>query len=307
MGTFKNQHLNDVLESHRMKHIQDKMKKYLEKRDEIKDALEEKYKRKIVVRAINSGSYAKHTAINIKFDIDICQPFKRDSFQTLEQMADDIYDFFKNDYEDNDIIEVRKQRVSTGVIFWIGGESVPMDITPGRELDQESFNDKYLNLFVRAKGENPATHTQTNISKHIELIQGKTDERRVIRLLKIWKNKHNLNIKSFFLELITIRAFEKNKNSLPYDQWGKLKMTMEFIRDNVETIKLVDPANSSNIVSNTLDDDEKKQFAKDMKNALEQIEESEKRIGYYFSANDKFVKKENEAKKASIIPTAHFS
>lgn len=308
MSAFKNEHLNDVLESHRMKHIDDKMKKYLEKRDKVKDALQEKYKQKIVVRAINSGSYAKYTAVNTKFDIDICQPFKRDSFQTLEEMADDFYEFFKKEYSDSELIEIKKQRVSTGLIFWIDGESVPMDVTPGRELESGGYEkDKYLNIHVRAKGDKPATYTQTNISKHVELIQGKTAERRVIRLLKIWKNKHSSNVKSFFMELITIKAFEKNSNNLPSDQWGKLKMVMEFIRNNVETITLTDPANSTNIVSNTLEKSEKKQFSEDMKNALQQIEDNEKRISYYFPVNEKFMKKEHNFKRASIIPTAHFS
>ena len=35
-------------------------------------------------KAINSGSYAKHTAINVKFDIDVCLPFMRNSFETVE-------------------------------------------------------------------------------------------------------------------------------------------------------------------------------------------------------------------------------
>lgn len=116
MSAFKNEHLNDVLESHRMKHIDDKMKKYLQKRDKVKDSLQDKYEQKIVVRAINSGSYVKYTAVNTKFDIDICQPFKRDIFQTLEEMADDVYEFFKKEYRDNELIEIKKQRDRKSVV-----------------------------------------------------------------------------------------------------------------------------------------------------------------------------------------------
>lgn len=310
MNEFKNQHLLDVLESHRMNHIADKMEKYLTKRDEVKAALQKKYGYKLVVRAINSGSYAKHTAINTKFDIDICQPFSKNSFTTLEQMADDVHDFFKNEYEDDDLIEVKKQRVSTGIIFLIDNEEVPMDVTPGRELVEGGYkDDQYLNLYVRAKGDKPATQTQTNISKHIDLIKGKVQERRIIRLLKIWKNKHSPNIKSFFMELITIKAFEANSSNLPKDQWGKLEMTMKYIRDNVKTIKLIDPANSSNTVSNTMTDSEKRQLSEDTDNALTQIEHNENRISYYFSVNEKFVEKEEKSgiKKSSVIPTVHFS
>ncbi len=308
MSNFKNQHLNDVVNSHSMAHINTKMEKYLEKREELKDALQKKYGSTVPVRAINSGSHAKDTSINIKFDIDICQPFKKDSFNTLEEMANDVFCFFRDEYEDADLIKVKPQRVSTGLLFLIDNEDVPMDVTPGRELELGGYlKDKFLNLHVKEKNGKEATYTQTNISKHVELIRGKTEERRVIRLLKIWKNKHSPKVKSFFMELITIKAFETNANDLPTDQWGKLKMTMEFIRDKIETTAFLDPANSTNIVSNTMTDAEKKQFSEDMRNALKQIDTNEERIKYYFPVNPKFLNNTNDTKKSSVSSPKHFS
>ena len=100
MSFDKDKYLVRVLESHKMKQVEGLMEKYIQKRESIKDVLEEKFSGKIINRAINSGSYAKHTAINIKFDIDICQPFKNDSFNTLVEMADAVYDYFNEEYED---------------------------------------------------------------------------------------------------------------------------------------------------------------------------------------------------------------
>ena len=77
MSFNKNKHLEKVLDSHKMAHVNDLLNKYKKKREEIKDALEVKFKDEITTRAINSGSYAKHDAINIKYDLDVCQPFKR--------------------------------------------------------------------------------------------------------------------------------------------------------------------------------------------------------------------------------------
>ncbi|MBE0662564.1 MAG: nucleotidyltransferase [Bacteroidales bacterium] len=300
MSLGRNKHLGRVLESHKMKHLDDMMEKYKKKREEIKDALEEKFFNQKVTRAINSGSYAKHTAINTKFDIDICQPFKYRSFNTLKEMADAVFDYFNNEYEDEDLVKykMRKQRVSTGLSFMIDGEEIQMDVVPGKELAEDDYIDtNRLKLHVRAKGENPATATQTNIQKHVDLIKGKGDERCIIRLLKVWKvNKNKDRIKSFFLELITLRSFEKTPE-IPDELWGKLKMTMEFIRDNVKTIRLEDPANTNNIISDAMTDTEKENLANDMDIMLKRIEEDEENLKIYFPVNDKFDSEKDEDKK----------
>lgn len=305
----KNKYLNQVLESHKMKYVDDLMGKYKNKREEIKDALEAKFSNEKVTRAINSGSYAKHTAINKKFDIDLCQPFKYKGFDTLEEMADAVFNYFNDEYDDKDLVKykTRRQRVSTGLTFLIGGDEIQMDVVPARELSENDYTDtNRLNLHVRAKGLDPATSTQTNIQKHIDLIKGKADERCIIRLLKVWKvNKNKDRVKSFFLELITIRAFEK-ASEIPYDLWGKLKMTMEFIRDNIETIRLEDPANSNNIVSDTMTNSEKGHLSSDMEIMLDRIEENENNLKVYFPVNDEFDTEEvdDEKKKAAALIVA---
>lgn len=56
------------------------------------------------------------------------------------------------------------------------------------------------------------------------------------------------------MELLTIRALEScNSNDLGDQVWHVLK----FIRDNVENVKLVDPANTNNIVSDLVDSSDK--------------------------------------------------
>lgn len=111
--------------------------------------------------------------------------------------------------------------------------------------------------------------------------------------------------KSFFLELITIRAFEDNQGSIPSGLWPKLEMVMEFIRDNVETIQLKDPANSSNIVSDTLTPDKKAALASEMKFMLRQIEEDDESIKVHFPVNEVYDGKKS-ASGPSILPTRSF-
>jgi hypothetical protein len=309
MSFSKTKHLEDVIYSHKMSHIQLPMDKALKKREKIKDALKEKYGSKRPTRAINSGSYAKHTAININFDIDISQPFKRDSVNTLQEMADDIYEYFNKEYEDDELKEVRKQTKSTGLTFEIDEDIIKMDVVPGRELTQDDYVEtNRLNLYVREENGLAATSTQTNIQKHVEHITGKSKERPIIRLLKVWKhNKGKKYVKSFFLELIVIRVFQ-NESVIPTDLWERLKIALEFIRDNVETIRLEDPANSNNIVSNDLTSQEKTNLSNDMKTMLERIEERAENIKLYFEINEKYApKEENSGKSASVLVTSRFS
>ncbi len=102
-----------------------------------------------IYNPLNSGSYAKHTAINIKFDLDLLTPFKRDSFDTLENMFDDVYAFIYDKY--NTSAKIRKQKVSIGIEFYPDndGDVISIDIVPGRELNKNQYEkDKKLNLYV---------------------------------------------------------------------------------------------------------------------------------------------------------------
>ena len=72
--------------------------------------MEEKYGSNIY-SPFNSGSYAKNTAINTKFDFDLVAPFKRNAFGsngTLKEMYEDVYDFLYEKYKD--VAEVKSKK-----------------------------------------------------------------------------------------------------------------------------------------------------------------------------------------------------
>src|SRR5690606_17837639 len=135
-------------------------------------------------------------------------------------------------------------------------------------------------------------------------ISGKHDERKSIRLLKIWKtNKSKNRIKSFFVELLVIRAYN-NCSDMPTDVWGQLKEVLEFIRDNVTKIRVEDPANSNNVVSDTMTQSEKEDFSDDMKQMLLRIEKDETNLKEYFAVNDDFIDIVRSAQKAASLEVA---
>lgn len=310
----KAHYLDSVIDSYKISKEEKLLEKYKTKRDEVKRALEEKYKGNIY-SPFNSGSYAKNTAINTKFDFDMVIPFKRNAFDasgTLEQMYNKVYAFLCEKYKDE--ASIRKQKVSIGLEFNSDkdGDSIKIDVVPGREYNQEQYNyDKNLNLYAYKQYENfekGSDRIKTNIQAQIDNIRGRaTNEkdsiRKIIRLLKVWKTSAKREYpKSFFLELITIRAFDDGK--IEGNVWETLRIVLDFIKDNVtkDNFALYDPGNSGNNLIDTLTNSEREQLSRDIKNMLERIDEDEDYLKDYFPENPKFKNKEDNNKTKMPLP-----
>lgn len=293
MATDKNKHLECVVSSHRTSKEQKLLDKFIKKRDEVKAALQDKYGSNLY-NPFNSGSYAKNTAVNKKFDFDLMAPFKRDAFTTLEKMYNDVYDFLYDKYKNE--AAVKKQKVSIGLDFNADadGDAIKIDVVPGRELNQDQYkDDDKLNLYVYdqfGKIEKGSDRLRSNVKAQINNIREKATAensiRKIIRLLKVWKIYNTKKVKSFLIDLITIKAFDKK--DITGDLWDRLKSVMEFIKDEVKTISLPDPGNGNNDVADTLTDSDKNTLSDDMKYMLERIEEDSDYIKTYFPVNEKF-------------------
>ena len=305
----KNLHLDSVIKTHQITKEEQLLTKHKERNKEVKEALEKKYESNIY-SPFNSGSYAKNTAMNTKFDFDMVCPFKRNAFSsngTLKQMYEDVFDFLNKKFKD--VANVRRQKVSVGIEFFADadGDIVKIDVVPGRELNQDQYlDDENLNLYVYYKYGNfdeGSERIKTNVQAQIKNIKDratteKDSIRKIIRLLKVWKNtKHNYPTKSFFLELITIKAFD-NK-SISGNIWSKLESVLEYIRDEVtkDNFTLKDPGNSSNDLIDTLTSSDRNALSADMKYMLERIEDNDENIKTYFPENPKFVEDEKAENK----------
>ncbi|MFN4314354.1 MAG: nucleotidyltransferase domain-containing protein [Chitinophagaceae bacterium] len=294
MGKDKNKHLKCVLKSHNIENNESLMTAYRAKRDEVREDMKERYKGRIY-RIIHSGSYKKGTAVNIKFDMDIVIPFKKNE-DTLENLYNDLYDYFDKEYrnKDNSLLSVKKQKVAIGLEFWVDGHTLDLDIVPGREIDDYE-EDGDLNLYVNEQmgSFKKSSYIKTNIQKQIDHIRDTSEARDVIKELKVWKRRNNGQIKSFVIELISIKALDGYKGD--NDPWSKLKYVLEYIRDNIKTVSLVDPGNSNNIVSETLESYQKDSISDTMKWMLQNIEANDQRIEDYFPVNSEFPCEDDKA------------
>ena len=287
------EYLREVLETHRMSKIEGIVVKHRERRDEISQAIREKYGTQSY-DPFQSGSFAKHTATNIKFDMDIVVPFKKSAFDTLQEMFDSVYDFLVEVYSGTGAT-IRKQKVSIGVSFPLEqGEDKPVevDVVPGRELsigDYPKSRDLNLSFNEDHWGFKKGSYQKTNIQKQVEYIKGKDREREVIRLLKIWKKQHNKGYKSFVIELAVIRALDGYNGSM--DLWQRLRFVLEYLSKHIteSSFHLYDPGNSGNDVIGTMDPYKRNLLMSDMENMLRNIDaNSDFYLPYYFKVNEKY-------------------
>lgn len=184
-----------------------------------------------------SGSLAKGTAVNISSDADIFVSLS----STLNMSLADIYESLYHAFNDRQY-NVRKQNVSIGIEF----NGYKVDLVAGRRISQYG-NDH--SLYFKENN----TWTKTNIRNHVSLINSST-RKNEIKLLKIWKSLHGIKFPSIFLELIVIESLH-GRHSLSLER--NVEHVLMYLCNNINHVKIIDPSNSSNIISDSLSNAEK--------------------------------------------------
>lgn len=198
------------------------------------------------ISTLNSGSRAKGTAISMASDVDYLISLKSNCNVTsggLKSIYDSLHNHLKSKYN-----PVRKQNVS----FRIKISDLEIDITPARKHSGNT-NDHWLYLSKLD------TWRQTNIQKHITDILG-CGRLNEIKLLKIWRELHRLDFPSIYLEYLTIGILSgksKDASKLTDNFWFILQALSKDISNPLNN-RIVDPANSTNILSDLLTETEKK-------------------------------------------------
>ncbi|MEQ1609983.1 MAG: nucleotidyltransferase [Hyphomonadaceae bacterium] len=178
-----------------------------------------------------SGSFAKGTANKSGTDIDL---FISLSAATPDSLKD-IYNSLATRLQGVGYTP-RRQNVSINVK--VGGydvDLVPAKRQPGLTADHSLY---------RRKAD---TWTKTNVGTHITTVVngGRTQESRV---LKLWRNQKGLDFPSFYLELTAIAALQGRMGALDQNVWR----VFEYLRDSFSAARVVDPANTNNVISDDL-------------------------------------------------------
>lgn len=187
-----------------------------------------------------SGSFAKGTANRSGTDIDLFISLKSDTTNSLKEL---YYSLFNRMQAKG--YSPKQQNVSINVR--VGGYDV--DLVPAKHQGQNSED----HSLYRRRAD---TWSQTNVVKHIATVQnaGRISESRA---LKLWRNQKQLDFPSFYLELTVNNALAGARGTLSQNVWTAL----EYLRDRFQNARVVDPANTNNIISDDLSAVDKKKIA----------------------------------------------
>lgn len=185
-----------------------------------------------------SGSNAKGTAVKICADVDIFISLSPNLNMNLADIYENLFTFFLNKSN----YSPRKQNVSIRVNLG----SATVDLVPAKK--QSHFTTDH-SLYVRKK----QSWMQTNVDTHITTVTS-ANKADVIKLTKIWRERHQLDFPSLYLELAVIRALSGHYAT---DLEGQFIQVLNWLGANITNARFVDPANTNNIISDDLTAKEK--------------------------------------------------
>lgn len=192
-----------------------------------------------------SGSSAKGTAIVGVTDVDIFISLKSTTSESLKEIYEKLDRWLRGKW-----LETRKQDVSIGINY----NGLKIDLVPGRI--QEGYQN-WHSLYTKKKD----SWTQTNIDLHIQAVK-QSGRQNEIMLTKIWRENHKLDFPSIYLELAVIEALKHRRIT---DTSINFLAVLEYLQNQLPTSRIVDPANSANIISDLLSVSEKQKIAQTAK------------------------------------------
>ncbi len=176
------------------------------------------------------GSRGKKTMIKESYDLDIVLYFP----ETTKNSVEEIYNYVAR-YLGSSNYGIMTKNVAIRVLK---RENYHIDVVPAKKI---TGSEDSAFLWRNEDGKT----LKTSIIQHIASIR-EFGRRDVIKLLKLWKVRNNMYFPSFILEQLIIRALKNNLNLSLNDA---IIEVLEFISENIESIRLVDPANTNNILT----------------------------------------------------------
>ncbi len=199
-----------------------------------------------------AGSIAKGSALKDSYDLDICVYFPREDSDDCGETLKEIYEKAKACLEKEYYVVIkpvalRLQSNSPNT----KGVDCHIDVVPGRFVDGTE-GDCYLHITTGDKN-----YFKTNLKVHLNHIKnsGLIDQ---IKLLKLWRNRSGLSVRTFILELLVIKILKGSKAT------SLQEYLIEFwmgLRDNIDNVTIEDPANPyGNDLSEIFDENIKSQL-----------------------------------------------
>lgn len=179
-----------------------------------------------------AGSIAKGTAISDTSDVDILISVNPTAVETLEEVYEKLFNRFTADG-----FSPRRQNVSLGLNI----SNWKVDVVPAKK--QSLLNNQHSLWSHKSQ-----TWRESNIHQHVQYVvnSGRINE---IKLIKIWRKLHGLEFPSFPLEITVINALSGHSTTTLS---ANFVTALQYIKDSLPTVRILDPTKTSNVLSDEL-------------------------------------------------------
>jgi hypothetical protein len=249
-------------------------------REQLKQWLVNRFGYALVAPPEDTGSFFKRTAISSNFDLDIVLPFKKSSYSSLEEMYYDVFNAIGEKYFS--LATVTKQTKAIGITFHNDGLPIHFDIVPGREI-KNYLVEKDLNLFVRPKWVwQRGSLFKTNIGAQKKLTTNMPEVRKVIKLLKAYRDRNGLPLPTIIVEQCVIAALSNKNYGVHPSTTENLLNSMSFIAEMLGKQCLIDATNSNNNLLDKIEEIHRSYVSNQLLKDIKRIEDNPRYVKEVF-------------------------
>jgi len=228
------EYLQGILKAQSLSENSPELKALQGKRDEVEELLRSSFEESNP-KIVYGGSYAKHTLIREHYDLDVICYFAHNDTAAVETLKD-IYEDVAKALEEKYLVDYKTSALRLkGKLETNYEVDFHIDVVPGRFTD-----DKKQDVFIYQQG-GEKERLKTNLAKHISHIRD-SELTDTIKLLKLWKVRRGLGLKTFVLELMVVKLLSEHKNK-PID--AQLTAFWQALVDCHGNMVVEDPANPS--------------------------------------------------------------
>jgi hypothetical protein len=175
------------------------------------------------------GGFEKGTANQSGTNIDFVVSLSPQTPFLIKQIYESLFAHFQRSG-----LEPERRTVSIGVRL----DGAMVDIVPAK---RESLGNDIHEIYSARR----MTAIKTNLNQHVlDVIE--SGRREEIRILKLWRDQHELDFPSFYLELSIIAALKRRPfGELADNVWAALGYFEQLFVGRA----ILDPANANNVVS----------------------------------------------------------
>lgn len=260
----KEQYLKGVLNVNDLRQIPSLLNETVSIKKRIIEAIFSHFEHQLLVKPFIAGSFGRHTAINLDFDVDIIVPFKKDSFRSTNVMFNTLGELIKKKFSSP---EFQLHKLKKGFqIEYLSSDngSLYFDVVPGKERSN-FFIDGQLTLFKRSKNIFTTSSTFKSVPRiHRDFTKNHPNARKVIKLLKVWKAEKAAYLPSIALENLVVDSFQKGYCSEQMRLSENLVNSMYYLSTMIESYKVKDKANSNNTLCSGMSDSDRMSISRDL-------------------------------------------